>query len=84
MRIVPVKYVPGGAWGQCQRCAFKYRLNALKLEWSGLRVCNDCWDPRPEQLSPPNTYPEGLPRADAAPEMPDTLIDDPVTPGDLP
>jgi hypothetical protein len=82
MRVVPVEYLPGGTWGQCQRCGFKLRLNEMRLEWSGLRVCEECWDPRPDQLSPPVVYPEGLPRPDAAPEFPDVFVGD-VTPEDL-
>lgn len=82
MRIVPVSYHPGGAWGQCQRCAFKFRLNDLKLEWSGLRVCDECWDPIPDTLAAPNVYPEGVPRPDASPEMPDVFVGT-VTPADL-
>lgn len=74
MRIVPVEYRPGGAWGICQRCGFKFRLSELSLEWTGLRVCKDDWDPRPPQLDPPKIYPEGLPRTDASPEPPDTFV----------
>lgn len=82
MRELPYHYVPGGAYGQCPRCAFKVRLNTMRLEWSGLRVCPPCWDPRPEQLTPPVVYPEGLPRPDAQPAMPDAFVDD-VSPEDL-
>jgi hypothetical protein len=82
MRIVPVEYRPGGSWGQCQRCAFKFRLNDLKLEWSGLRVCDDCWDPLPDTMLAPVVYPEGVPRPDASPELPNTFVAN-VTPGDL-
>lgn len=64
------------------RCGFKYRLNELRMEWSGLRVCSECWDPRPDQMSPPNVHPEGLVRPDASPEPPDTFVNT-VTPADL-
>jgi len=83
MRVVPVAYQPDGAWGICQRCGFKFRLNELQLEWSGLRVCKDDWDPKPDTMNPPNVFPEGLPRPDAAPEPPDTFIQSQVLPGDL-
>jgi hypothetical protein len=83
MRVVPVDYQPDGTWGICQRCGFKYRLNELRLEWSGLRVCNDDWDPRPDTMNAPTVFPEGLPRPDAAPEPPDTFIQSQVLPSDL-
>lgn len=80
---VPVLWIPGGSWGICQRCAFKKRLNALSLEWSGLRVCEDCWDPRPVQLSPPDVYPEGVPRPDASPDTPNVFVNQNLGPEDL-
>lgn len=55
----------------------------MKLEWSNLRVCDECWDPRPPELSPPNIYPEGLPRPDASPEMPDVFVQTEIGPEDL-
>jgi hypothetical protein len=66
----PQGYRPGGTWGICDRCAFKHRLTALKFEWTGFRVCNECWDPEPADLRAPNIYPEGLPVRDARPEQP--------------
>jgi hypothetical protein len=83
MRIVPYDYRPGGSYGTCQRCGFKYRLNELRMEWSGLRVCPDDWDPRPDTLSPPVVFPEGLARPDASPEFPDVFIQNQVRPEDL-
>jgi len=82
MRVVPQVWKPGGSWGSCQRCGFKFRLNELRLEWSGLRVCPEDWDPRPEQLTPPVVGPEGIPRPDASPEPPDVFVGT-VTPADL-
>lgn len=83
MRVVPVHYRPDGAYGSCQRCAFKFRLDELRLEWTNLRVCNDCYDPRPPELSAPNVYPEGLPRPDASPELPDVFVPLDLGPEDL-
>lgn len=56
-------------YGLCQRCGFKYRLNQLKREWTALRVCSDCFDPKPPDLKPPKYKPEGLPRPDASPDI---------------
>jgi hypothetical protein len=55
-------------WGECMRCGFKYRLTALCKEWTGLRVCKGCFDPKPPELKPPSYKPEGLPRPDASPQ----------------
>lgn len=51
------------------------------MEWTGLRVCEFCHDPKPAQLSPPNIKPEGLPLPNAAPQPADIFIEDsqPVT-----
>jgi len=54
-------------WGECARCGLDYRLNKLRKEWTGLRVCAECYDPRPPELKPPRYRPEGLVRRDAAP-----------------
>lgn len=69
----------------CDRCGFQLKLYRLSKEWTGLVVCDECWDPRPPQLDPPRIYPEGQPLPDARPEPPDTILDDdnPVLPEDL-
>lgn len=40
---------PGGAWGICDRCGFKYRLSDMKKEWTGLMVCREDYDIRHPQ-----------------------------------
>jgi hypothetical protein len=55
-------------WGECPRCGFDRRLTEFRKEWTGLRVCKDCYDPKPRDLKPPKYGPEGLPRPDAAPK----------------
>lgn len=66
-------YRPGGTWGVCDRCAFQRRLSTLKVEWTGLKVCTECFDPRPPQLDPPYIGPEGLPVPGARPDQGDVL-----------
>jgi len=66
-----------GPKGVCMRCGFNYRLNQLRKEWTGNRVCDDCYDRKPEQLRPVRVGPEGLPRSNASPEPVDRFI----TPG---
>lgn len=58
----------GGGWGVCQRCGFQYDLNDLVKEWTGLRVCRKCKDPRPAQLTTPKIGPEGLASPNASPQ----------------
>lgn len=56
------------AKGVCDRCGFVKRLARLRKEWTGLRVCADCYDPRPTDTRPPNLHPEGVPLPNARPE----------------
>lgn len=76
-------YVPGGAYGICDRCGFKHRLLSLRKEWSGLKVCGECFDPRPEHLDPPYINPEeGKPLREPRPEpLIEADDDDIILPG---
>lgn len=38
--------------GECDRCGQIFKLSALSYEWTHLKVCNACWDPRPAQDFP--------------------------------
>lgn len=39
-----------GAWNaDCQRCGFTYKSGQLRREWTGLRVCSECFDMRHPQ-----------------------------------
>ena len=39
-----------GAWNAvCDRCGAVRKNDGLRLEWTGLRVCSDCWEPRHPQ-----------------------------------
>lgn len=42
-------YVSGAWKAECDRCGFDYLNTELRKEWTGLRVCNKCWDPRHPQ-----------------------------------
>ncbi len=75
-----------GAWAICDRCGFKYRDATLRSEWTNLRVCTRCFDPRPAWLDPPYIDPlEGMPVPDARFDPEPVFTDDnnPVEPGDL-
>jgi hypothetical protein len=54
--------------GECPRCGLIRRLNEFRKEWTGLRVCRPCFDPKPAELRPPRVKPEGVPLRNAAPE----------------
>jgi hypothetical protein len=57
------------AKGICPRCGFLVEPHTkLRPEWTGLRVCGKCWDPRPPETRPPSVRPEGLPVKHPAPE----------------
>lgn len=63
------KYTAGKyAKAICDRCGDKYYLKDLKKEWTGLKVCDICWDPKTKQEFPDRTPidPESLhdPRPD--------------------
>jgi hypothetical protein len=66
-----MSYKPGwkpGRWSViCDRCGFRFHSDAIKTEWTGLKVCGDCWEMRnpqdflrvhPEKIVPPWTRPE--------------------------
>lgn len=39
-----------GQWNViCDRCGFKFKARSLREEWTGLRVCGDCWEARHPQ-----------------------------------
>ena len=66
-------YSPG-AKGSCQRCSFDYKLSDIRKEWTGLLVCPECRDPKPQDMRAPPVRPEGLPKPNAAPPPVDDFI----------
>ena len=36
----------------CDQCGFQYPLNTLKKEWTGFKVCPECYEPKHPQLEP--------------------------------
>jgi hypothetical protein len=56
------------ARAMCDRCGIEVKYLDLRDEWTGLKVCNDCWDPKTALEFPTNfpTDPEALrdPRPD--------------------
>tara|TARA_R110000824_G_scaffold64402_6_gene168298 strand:+ start:26664 stop:27041 length:378 start_codon:yes stop_codon:yes gene_type:complete len=40
------------AFAICDRCGFKLPYLSLRMEWTGHRVCQTCWEPKHQQLTP--------------------------------
>jgi NAD-dependent SIR2 family protein deacetylase len=36
----------------CDRCGQRYKLNRLIKEWTGFKVCPECYEPKHPQLEP--------------------------------
>tara|TARA_R110000803_G_scaffold177722_1_gene240073 strand:+ start:285 stop:626 length:342 start_codon:yes stop_codon:yes gene_type:complete len=36
----------------CDRCGFQYKYTSLKKEWTGFRVCSECFEVKHPQLEP--------------------------------
>ena len=36
----------------CDRCAFEFKRSELKEEWTGCKVCSECYEPKHPQLEP--------------------------------
>ena len=84
MKFNAPHYTPNGTYGACDRCGFIRRLNTeMKVEWTGLKVCMECFDPSPPELNAPNVWPEGVAVPDSRPEPPDVFVSTDITPDDL-
>lgn len=58
------------AWGISDRSGFRYRLNEMRVEWNGLKVGPDEFEPKHPQLEPRRKVIDGQalrkPRPDVA------------------
>ena len=43
------RHKPGDWLYSCQRCGFTKYGSEIRQEWTGLRVCSKCWEPRHPQ-----------------------------------
>ena len=50
------------SYGVCDRCWFRTRYLKMQREWTGFKVCSECYEPKNPQLEPPAhpTDPESL------------------------
>ena len=47
---MPTTHFELGKWNAiCDRCGGKFKNTQLRREWTGLRVCKECYDPYPPQ-----------------------------------
>ena len=37
---------------ECDRCGFVYPYLQMKMEWTGFKVCRECYEPKAPQLDP--------------------------------
>lgn len=69
----PQQWIAGDPWHCCPRCGLNYRFSQTQKEYTGLRVCRQCWEPLH-----PQEFVRGIPdkRAvrDARPEPPDVFV----------
>lgn len=67
-------YRPGDHKVTCDRCGFEFHKTEIRLEWTGLAVCEECWEPRHPQefvrAKPDQIAAVGVVR----PEPPDTYV----------
>ena len=42
----------------CDQCGQQFKLNQLKKEWTGFKVCVECYEPKHPQLEPKRTLNE--------------------------
>jgi PHP family Zn ribbon phosphoesterase len=62
------------ALGICDRCSFEFKLLQLKKEWTGFKVCDDCYEPKHPQLEPKRNVSDAIALQDPRPEGPDTPV----------
>ena len=50
------------SYGVCDRCGFRVKYLDMRMEWTGFKVCSECFEPKHPQLDPPHhvSDPEGL------------------------
>lgn len=60
--------------GICDRCGFRRPLDQLRKEWTGLKVCSDCFDRRhPQDFVRGVPDPQHVP--DPRPEPADVFVE---------
>ena len=52
----------------CDQCGQQFKLNALKKEWTGFKVCDECYEPKHPQLEPKRALNEPMALLEPRPE----------------
>ena len=58
------------ALGVCDRCGQNYKLNTLRKEWTGFKVCIECYEAKHPQLLPKRNISDAIAVKDARPDQP--------------
>lgn len=61
------------ALGICDRCGQEFMLNELKKEWTGFKVCYECYEPKHPQLEPKRHIADPIAVRQPRPEQPGHL-----------
>ena len=71
---MPRNYLVLGQWNAvCDRCGLEFKSSSLKKEWTGLMVCDKCFEPRhPSTLFNPTTREGSIPWS--TPEPADVFV----------
>ena len=62
------------ALGICDQCGFQFFLNQLKKEWTGFKVCQECYEPKHPQLEPKRGINEPIALRDPRPDGVQTVL----------
>jgi NAD-dependent SIR2 family protein deacetylase len=66
----------------CDRCGQQYYLKELKKEWTGMKVCQECYEPKHPQLLPKRTINEPIALFEPRPQQPSDIVVFAGAPGD--
>ncbi len=62
------------ALGICDRCGQSFLLNTLRKEWTGFKVCSQCYEPKHPQLEPKRTINEPIALMQPRPDRPQAMV----------
>lgn len=57
------------ALGICDRCGLQYKLNTLRKEWTGFKVCVECYETKHPQLSTRHNISDAIALREARPDQ---------------
>ena len=56
------------ALGICDRCGMQYKFTTLRKEWTGFKVCAECYEPKHPQLEPKRNVSDSIALRDPRPD----------------